>query len=36
MQTKTQRVVLLKSKNLVKYRSENIFVTDHQNNYVEA
>jgi len=22
-------------KNLARYRSENIFVTDHQNNYVE-
>jgi len=36
MQANTKRVVLLKSKNLVKYKSENIFVTDHQNNYVEA
>jgi len=24
------------SKNLIRYRSENIFVIDHQNNYVEA
>jgi len=32
-----ERTVLLKKvKNLTRYRSKNISVTDHRNNYVEA
>jgi len=34
--THTRKVLLKESKNLIRYRSEKVFVTDHQNNYVEA